>query len=429
MSLFSKYFLFSIFLLSSTLFSQTLYDSPPHAQVLEHNLNLLSTLPFTTIQNCEQGSPQNPISCPHIMSLIHPSINNRISTQTNSTIILQWGANIPNSIQYFAPGGCSQDKYVFTKISGPRLSGVLNYTISNFSKEYQITTNSPFTTADFSQIPLALLTTQNISPFLPNITFSFNGEISADYLVTHYYYRILIIGKNSVCKQYIQSYQNTYKSPLTSKTTYLLEYGSPHFILLQPIDNEQSSYSPQLKTAILSNQDAQKIIFQINQNTTASTNLSKYKIMEDEFGFQQISKLQSNSTNSQLIFTNSTNAFLSPPQFSKTNYSYQYYSHYSGVLPLGNSNLTITLQDDFNNNFSRNLTLQTNQLSAISLNGTNFTLKNSSLLTIQNSFDQNTRKTNSLSSQFQKLENISALMGIFLLFLIGAKIFGASPRI
>ncbi|MFH0927727.1 MAG: hypothetical protein V1822_04060, partial [Candidatus Micrarchaeota archaeon] len=293
MNLFSK--LFAILFFLNIIFAQSQF-SPQHEAAYENNLALASLSPLQTMPDgagCKGGSYQNPIACAFFLPLPSPQVDNRISTQS-SKLLWAWGADAPKNAEYMAnSGGCAPDRYVFSRQGEPEISGTLTYSIQNYSKTYEINSQSqnPLN-ADFREIPSELLSTQNIPPYLPQMQMDFDGKISATYFATRYFHVLVITGKSAICTQFATSFSNTYEYGLHSQNVYLLEYAEPQIILLQPIDNGQSAYATQLKSAILSNLQAQKIIFGINGQNISYSNFGIYSITHDSLGFSYVNKTQ-----------------------------------------------------------------------------------------------------------------------------------------
>jgi len=417
-------------ILIGCLFSQTSSDSlpnpqiqndysPSHQKVLSNNFNLTKNLSFfssvPSFSTRITPSKNNPLSSAFFtIGSISPSADNRIQTTLPSKLFFAWGADAPQSIEFSVrAGGCAPDKFILSRQGEPYIFGNLKYEIETYSKSILINsqTKNPIN-LDLSEIPKSNLYPRNKnSP--PTIKFSFSGAAYANYAVLRYYYRLISVGKVSICVRYSERYSMENNILLSYSKNYFAESSPPFILILQPADFEQSTVSPQLKVVTLSNLQAQKISFNSNSKNLAYSNFGLYKTTTDELGFQNILKqniipnsskeYSKTSDLSASFFSNSSNEFISPKEFMDENFSYEYYLHYLGTVPLGLADSQILFQDDFNQIHPLNFISQSRDLSALSLSKSQIILskeiQNSSMRILQKESENQNSKYQNPSSQ------------------------------
>ncbi|MCM8830609.1 MAG: hypothetical protein NC918_00215 [Candidatus Omnitrophica bacterium] len=427
------------FLLYFLVFSQANYfDYPPHQKVYENNLNLVSRGPFIKQKppwlSFQQPSLSNPFHYAFFkFTYLYPSVSNRTSAENLQSFFWIWGEEHPNYyIIYLTPDACGQSYRSFRAVSNSTLSGEVELNLGTISRTYYLTNNSsdPFL-FDFSEKELSLLKSFQNYPFLPILELEFNGKINITYLVFEMDY-IMEITKDGInCRAVSRIYHKTFSIPVYDKVTFEVEHHPISFFLLQPIDNEQLSFSPQAKFVFFTNSNANKI-WVVSEDFIAVNKFANYSIKKDSFSFENIIRndypLPIKEKN---FFSNSTLKFLNSSYFinSDYNFAHQYYSHIFLPHWLGTRKFYFYFLDDFNqvSFFDRDLISRSGQgirklLSEFVIIQTDKQAQNSSLSSFSNSFLLSTSEKNrgSFYSFFDSIKIIFSNSQIFLsIFIIG----------
>ncbi|MFN3910268.1 MAG: hypothetical protein ACK4J0_03505 [Candidatus Anstonellaceae archaeon] len=361
-----KTFLFIfIFIFFYPIFSQStsFYDYPPHQSVYSHNLNLVSQSSFVKQRppwlTFQEPSLSNPFHYAFFkFTSLYPSVSNRTSANKIKNFFWIWGEDHPDYyIIYLTPNACGQPYRSFRVAEKPSFGGTLKVSLDSISKSYQFDQNSqdPFP-IQFSDMEISLLKTKaNFKePVLPILDLQFEGEINISYNVFEMDY-IVEITKNGInCRAESRTYIKKFSYPVSDRMIFEVEHSKPLFYLLQPIDNEQLSFSPQAKFVFLSNAYANKI-WLTSANFIASNRFASYSIKTDPFSFQNIYRenLQPPLKENK-IFSNSTFKFLNSSFFIKEdhNFAHQYFSHAFLPYSIGKRPFSFHFLDDFNQIYS-----------------------------------------------------------------------------
>jgi hypothetical protein len=337
------------------------FDQPPHKEVYLNNINLAKSIgsftssppPFVKIS---QPSESNPFYFTFFkFTSALPSVSNRVTASKLPEVFWIWGESHPATYTiYYKPNACGTSFTRFTAISNASLVGNLYLQLYETSKSYFFNESfeNPFK-VDFSLEDIKKLNTTlaNINtkqPKLPTLTIKFNGNVEILYYVLEVVYVVIQTKEGIECKVSESSWVKKFSIPVGDTLIFDVEYNEPLFLLVQPIDDEQLSFNPQVKYVFLTNMNANTI--SVNHSSfLAYSKFANYKIEKDFFGYENIKRQELNplyffnktSSNSSFLFFNGKYVN------SNYNFAHQFYSHTFLAPSIGKINYYFHFYDDF----------------------------------------------------------------------------------
>ncbi len=365
--------IFLVLAFSSSVFAN-LYDSPPHASVLANNMLAVRSLSHSDKPSwvVDDGpNPFQPITWAYVyVGPASPSSSNDISSLHSPSIFWNWGEHHKTPYISSEPENeCGPHVYELTALG----NATANFSMSANLDGQTITqpldnSSNPFNLS-FSKVQWAAVRSNNrtASPSpLPPLTVTINGTVYVPY---HFYEKYFIIeyapvlGSSDlapVCTLVEDEYDTVYSRSFSANRTWGVEHGEPLFIRLEPIDGEQLSLHPNARLLTLTNRNPMLLSFLLSGQPLVSSRFSRYNTSSDEFGFQSVQRVGAgpeaewanvvpNDSSSYLLEANSTFRYLLPTALDAKNrsFAWQFNQFLRYPLPLGESNLSLVLTDDF----------------------------------------------------------------------------------
>ncbi|MCX8163668.1 MAG: hypothetical protein N3D10_03910 [Candidatus Micrarchaeota archaeon] len=455
--MYKKIFLFLYFV--AILFSQQELYEPPHNLVYQNNLAVAASGSYTKIipswLKPQQPALEQPFSYGFFkFTSTYPSVSSRVPLNLLGQVFWIWGEEHPEKYRVFlTPDECGQPYYSYTAISDPWLEGTLTVSIENRTKSYSVylekngskdNLENPFK-IDFSKQELEGLATKSDSyknPILPKLILDFRGNIFVKYYVFVMEYFLVRGPKGETkCEARSRSFVKIYSYPVADHKEYDVEHSPASFYLVQPLDKEQLTIDPEAKAVFLTNFYANKI-FLNSQNFSAYNVFAQYKVKSDDFGFQNIERINFHkplafggdiTSKSSFLFLNSS-YFL-----NKTyNFAHQFYTQVKLPYSIGQRVFTFIIIDDFSQSYKFDNTLffraaiglfSTNSSINISTSDKNVPLPNP----VQQGYILESKISDVHRPAFfvffheQKPFSIFGYIAIFVLILLGLKIFVDLP--
>ena len=365
-----------------------LADWPGHAGALRDNLALAANLSPSSVHPSDVA--QQPTSLEHPFSYAYfkvlgaaPSVDGRISDLHPPKVFFAWGEKHSPHESVSKMGECSVSEWEIGQNGSAWLNGTMTWSLDgqNYTMRVENGSEDPLE----MNVPAAAwagLTVRRAadgSPRLPNLTMTFDGVVGVQYR-----HREKVENSGRAPNQGGMANirfcgpgeekidQRNYTVPVNFSRTYEVETGEPLLVLLQPVDLEQLEYAPKLQAAALLSRQPQRIQMGAGELAWAQANFSQYYPEKDEFGFMSVRRLPKEedraryATSGPLVrtFANSSHAYLQPGALDGQNrsFAWQYYMRVQmdeSVLPPGEANATVFLEDEFGDGWSALWTVRT----------------------------------------------------------------------
>lgn len=397
--------IYFFFLISFSLFA---LEYPQHQEVNSHNNAIAPHLLNSSCINRSEPTYENPIICSEIELLtVYPSVDYRISGERNASILWRYAYDASSKDRKITDDyGCVN--YYHKTFQNADLYANLSAFFRNESNIHELNiTDNPIKVP----IPLEILNrTEN-----DNITLVLDGKIIFHYILDKTISNWICDENNSCsCVQTIypsESFNIT--SSIRSTLVYEVEGGSLLHFLNKPLLGEQWAKNSRLEDLVFSKRKFSRVLLLLENSNIGNASFYTFEIdnvSDNSDAWRIISHPIRNFTS-----MNATEILVKtlPNQIQKQNETFAYiYVFNSTYQFLGIHNMTINLNDHFENNFSKT-----------------FTIVNR-LLTANNEIAENQETNISTSSKYRPsvkfvetnisfiIANLSLIGMIFLVFII-----------